>query len=394
VVRWSAVLLLAAYVLAALLGRQAVLTAQTRAGSTRDLAYIADLTLGLAAIALIAGLARSHLGTRALAIAIAVGGGLAALYAVYQWPAQHFGWPLADVNNTLDSNGATAGGSQGTGLFGWERVRGTFLEPHFLAAYAASLLPLAIVETWASTVRLRWLARGATVVLVIALALSASLSTWMVLVLGVLIGGTLVVIARGWVLRSAGAAAVVVLALAAAPIGLLAPDRLAAATGRDAPDLVISSEFRRDAWQRALDTWSERPVLGFGPGQSAVRSALVEQRGEASPPAAPQVLGSSQGLWAAALVDVGVVGFGIWCAFLGAIVVVSARAVLRDPAPLRAAVFTAAIVALVGGEVAGDRLDLRVWVLLGLLLGASATARGDSRRDPGQGGDQPQPRTG
>ena len=96
-------------------------------------------------------------------------------------------------------------------------------------------------------------------------------------------------------------------------------------------------------------------------------------------------------MWAASLIETGVIGFSIWCVFLGAIFITGAAAVVRKPEPFLFFTFAAAVVAVAGAEVAGDRLDLRTWMLLGLLLAVSTTSRGGSGRNRGEPGGEPHP---
>jgi hypothetical protein len=142
-IMWPAAGLLVAYLTALLLGRAETI-GLARAGSHRDLAYIGDLAVGMGAFGLVIALWADGRRMWQLLGAVAISGAAAAVYAVYQWPAQIFGWPFDDVVNVPDSNGVTTGASQGAGVFGHERVRGTFLEPHLLGAFLASLLPAAL----------------------------------------------------------------------------------------------------------------------------------------------------------------------------------------------------------------------------------------------------------
>ena len=63
-------------------------------------------------------------------IALIAGGVIVALYGIWTWFALRYGLPFSDVNNAVNSDGFTYGHRpQGPGLFGWERIRGTFTEP-------------------------------------------------------------------------------------------------------------------------------------------------------------------------------------------------------------------------------------------------------------------------
>ena len=368
-----------AYLAAALFGDQLTLPGQPRSGSQREIAYLVDLALGLAVVGLITGLWPRGTAIRPVIFALAAGAMLAALYGLYQWPAQHFSWPFDDVNNTLDSNGLTSDGDQGTALFGWERIRGTFLEPHFLGSYLAASVPLlGAVLGWTRGI-IRVAATVGLVVVVTAMVLTTSLPAWIIGSIGILIALTIGVTARRMVTASAVLGFVVALAVAAAAIGLAMPDRLAGATGRSGADLQITTSFRQNTWDGALDVWSRRPVLGYGPGQSSVQLAYELRSRSEAPDEAPRVLVSAQGLWAASLMDAGTVGFLLWALFIGGVLVMGIRAAWRSPSLERLALLAAALVAVGASAVAGDRLDVRVWVLLGMLL---AVATADAGTEP------------
>ena len=109
-------------------------------------------------------------------------------------------------------------------------------------------------------------------------------------------------------------------------------------------------------------------MLGHGPGQSAVRLAYRPEGAAIRPGLeAPVVLGSAQGLWAAALIDVRLVGLAAWAALLGGLFALGIRAFMGAPSWRSVAIVGAAAAAVVLGQVAGDRLELRVWLLLGML---------------------------
>lgn len=367
-VRWSALALVVAHVGSALIGEQAVLSASGRGGEHRELIYLADLVLGLGVIGLICGLWPPGKSLGPPVAALLAGAALATLYGLYQWPAQHFGWPFDDLNNTLDSNGVTQGAAQGNGLIAWERIRGTFLEPHFLGAYLASLLPLAAVAIRSRRPAIHafgWLA-GAAILLV--LLLTASVPAWAALGAGTIVALTVLAIARAKVglagiMGCATVATVLVMAVAAA-----SPDRLAPVTGRSATELAITRDFRTGTWERALEVWSDRPLLGHGPGQSSVQ--LAQAFGE-------PVLVSAQGLWAASLIDAGVLGFAAWLCLLGAVIGAAMRTTLLSPAALRVALLFGTTTSILASEVTGDRIGLLTWALVGVTL--AAAGREDSR---------------
>jgi O-antigen ligase len=178
------------------------------------------------------------------------------------------------------------------------------------------------------------------------------------------------------------ASALVTLVLASAML-LVDPAPVAAVTGRSTAALDATTRFRTETWSEALSTWATRPALGLGPGQSAVQLAPA-RKADPSDDTNPNVLGSAQGLWSAALVDTGVVGFGLWVLFLGACVAAGWRLVRRHPTPVAVGLVAAATTGLLVSQVSGDRLELRVWVLAGLVLAAAAATGRDGTRDPGQ----------
>ena len=115
--RWTAFALGFAYLVATLGGHELVLRGG-RSGSYRDLVYLGDLALGLAVVGLVVGLGASARVRQRMIGAVSLGACLVAAYAIYQWFAQHYHLPFARLNNTLDTNGVTAGGPQGVGLLG------------------------------------------------------------------------------------------------------------------------------------------------------------------------------------------------------------------------------------------------------------------------------------
>src|SRR5205085_7666067 len=174
-----------------------------------------------------------------------------------------------------------------------------------------------------------------------------------------------------------------------APVIASSPRALSAVTGRNETQLVVSSNFRSDAWAGAEKVWATRPVLGRGPGQSSVQLALQAEARKETP-----VLSSAQGLWAASLIDAGVLGFGAWLLFLGGVLVLGGRELYRRRSPVLLAAFAAAASVVVSSELAGDRLETSVWALLGLLLAAStrrASRRSPARARPGPAAGQSRP---
>ena len=370
-----AVALFVVYVAAAIAAHPATLATSQRAGTQREYVYLLDLALGLTTMMLVATL-WDRTSAAPLARALAIAGAVAGAYGVYQWLALRYGLPFADVNNTLDSNGITSGASQGVGLFGGARIRGTFLEPHFLGAFLAAVLPLQAWSTIRSTGRWRNLSAVGLALSAVALLLTDSAAAWATLALAISTAALLVGIGRGRVIVSmAIAVAVAALWLAIVPT-LTAPGVLATVTGRPSSELAYTTSYRTGIWKRDVQVWERRPVLGYGPGQSAVQVAYAY-----SAPAKPQTLVSAQGVWASALIDSGVVGLCAWIYLVGAVLIIGGLGVVRRPTLLAGAAFAAALAVLVDIATAGDRLDPRHWLVLGLLL---AVSRGATRPERGE----------
>jgi len=377
-VRTGGAWMVVAYIVVTLASDPIALIGSGRGGRFRDAVYLTDLGVGLALLGLIPGLfARRSL--RAPVTALVAGGGVAAAYGLYQAAARRYGWPLADVNNTLDSNGVTAGISQGAGFMGIERVRGTFLEPHFLGTFLAMVLPVAVALAWSARGRRRQVGIAASALIPVALLLTASAPSWAELVLASLGAAVIVAIARGRALLSGLLIALVVAAALGAASAIVYPQVLIQVTGRSAEELEGTSQFRLDIWNDSLYLWGRRPVTGWGPGQSAVRLA-VDRESPQGPPI------SAQGLWTASLVDGGILGFSAWLLLLGGILGACAARVVRRLEPLTLALLASAVSAVAAAGVAGDRLEIRVWTILGLLLAAAAAARGQGgAADRGRG---------
>ena len=386
-IRLAAAVLLAVYLLALGLGVDAGLASQAGRSRFRDLVYVADLAFGLALIGLVAGLAQRPGAVRRLVWGLLASAAAAAAYGLYQWPAQHFGWPLADLNTGLNSDGFSRGHRfQGSGLLGWERIRGTFKEPLFLAGFIVVAAPLAIGELAGSRGRTRALLALGIAVGLAALTLTVSSLSWGLLGLGGLVVAALAAVAWGHVHRAALAGAALAGALLIAPLVFADPSALAGVTGRSQAELQSTSANRVGAWDGALDVWEARPVLGHGPGQSAVRLAYRPEGAAIRPGLqAPVVLGSAQGLWAASLIDVGLVGLAAWAALIGALFALGVQAFLRAPSWRAVGIVGAAALAVLLGQLAGDRLDARIWLALGLL---GAVACHGAQAEAGAGGDE------
>lgn len=372
-VRAASILLGLVYLTSALVNDEAVVSAQTRATGSRSLVTLLDLLLGMSVVCLVCGLACRGALARALVTAVVVGAVVAALYGLYQIPAHALGLPLADVNNALNSDGVTRGYKfQGVGLFGFERVRGTFTEPRAYGAYLATALPLLLVAFAPSARHVRrWPLLVAGALLLGALLSTTSSLSWAALGLAALLGAWLFAIAIGRPFASLVLACATGLGLVLIVLLLVEPAPLSTVTQRPSASLQRSAEFRLEAWAAVEDEWARRPVLGHGPGQSAVRLARPAP-GARSPEGLPVVLGSAQGFWSAALVDAGVLGLGAWILFLSSVLVSAGRSLYRRGAVADAGVFVAVMTAVLTSLASADRLDFRVWVVVGLAIAAVA----------------------
>lgn len=369
--RISAVALVVIYVAAAILGTEADEPPGLARTSNRELVYLADLILGLGTVGLLTGLRAAGWPLRRVVWGLVVGLVAAASYAVYQWPAQHFGWPAADINNSLNSDNFSRGHrNQGVGVFGWERIRGTFKEPLVLASYVAAVVPFLIAALAMGGRRARGVLAPALVVCAAALFLTSSSLTWglTLLVVLALVTTWAVVAGRPWVAGMMGA--LFITAVLVAPVLFSHPGAVAGTTGRTPEQLQDTVASRRDAWRNVGSQWTGEPLIGHGPGQSSVLLALRPDPGTS----APVVLGSAQGLWGAALLDAGLVGLAAWALTLGCLFLAGAGALRRGAGPLAWATVAAAAIATLVGLIVGDRLDSKVWLLLGLVAALSVPA--------------------
>lgn len=367
-VRISAIFLVGAYALSTLLSDNRTISELSRGGSSRMPIYLADLIIGVGVMMLVVGL-WDRQQPKSVLTAIAIGATIVACYSVYQWFALRFHLPGAHLNNAVDSNGGTFAASQGNGIFGWERVRGTFVEPHFLAAYLAGCLPITALTYTQLKSRANFLAIAPTLLVLSALVLTSSIPAWICIaaVLGATLFFILVCNPRNHSQRALNAILAIVVCCALTVV--LYPNALGQLAGRSAQDLSLTSKFRFDSWSRAIDKWSFRPVVGYGPGQSSVQLAVANPGGTTS-----MVLGSAQGIWAAALVDAGVLGLIAWIAMFFSITVVLYRWLLKQPSFAALAATCAALIAIVTCLIAGDRLKLSAWLVLGLALAMSASS--------------------
>jgi hypothetical protein len=377
-IRWSALALALVYLAATLTGHQHVLRFG-RAGSHRNLIYLADLGLGLASVGLILGLHRSARWRRDTIFAVSLGAFAVGVYGLYQWFALHESLPLAHVNNTLDTNGITFGRSQGPGIFGWDRINGTFPEPHSLAAYLAACLPVTLLAASWLRGRRRVAAFAGFAAICLSFLLTISVPLWAALLVGAALGGTLYAVGRGWSGAAAIGAATLVLGCGAIAFVATQPSVLAGLTNRAGQSLNSTTEFRLDTWRRVIATWSKRPILGQGAGQSSVRLAeLTLANGEPT-----HVLPSAQGIWAASLVDAGIMGFGAWVWFFTAVIAIVGAALVRRPKRFQLATFVAVTAAILTALIGDDRLQLAPWVLIGIALTAAVRPKPETHRDTG-----------
>jgi hypothetical protein len=375
-IRISGAVVILVYFASGIAGINPVLTSQSRGSSLRWVVYILDLGLGAASIGLLLGLFRDERSLRRLAFALALGAVIAAVYGAYQWLAQRYGWPLSNLDNAPNADNFSTGPRfQGTGLLGWERVRGTFTEPFAFGIYLAALLP--IIALIALIMRVpRVLALVPVIVTVAALVLTDSSLAWTCLFAAVAVAGTAAFIGTGRPAAARVAGGLVAALLIVCVVAVAEPNVLAPATARSTSQLQATVGSRTSAWTEAAHLWSTRPVLGWGPGASSVELARPDPISNVNP--APIVLGSAYGLWAASLVDAGVLGLVAWMAFFGAVLAYVLSAAMRQRSLLLWAALVAMFTGALTSQVGGDRLDLRVWVLTGFAL---AAAHALSRRE-------------
>jgi O-antigen ligase len=378
---WLAAGLVLSYLAALAVGHPASLSDHGRGTSYRGVVYLFDLVLGMGVVGLIAGLWRRPDELRPIILALVAGAVLAAVYGIYQWAALRFHLPLQDVNNAVNSDGITYGGarSQGPGPLGGQRIRSTFVEPHFLATFLVSAIPLALVIRQRG--RWRWAAGTAVLLMGFALLLTGSVPAIAILVWAGALALTVAWVARRRLRLASVSGALLVLGVVLTVGVLVSPSGFSAVTGRKPRDLAGATAFRVDAWNQAIDIWSERPITGYGPGQGPIKLArrAVAPRGGGP---TPVVLGTASGLWSAALLDGGVLALSFWILVFGGLLYAGGRAALRRGDVLLAGLLAAATAAILGSMIEGDRLDLRVWVLLGCLAAASRQAQSDG---PGSG---------
>lgn len=382
-IKLTASFLVLVYLVSSLLGINPVLPGQARGSGLRWVVYILDLGLGLASFGLLLGLFHDRRRIRQLTVALALGCVVAALYGVYQWVAQRYGLPLSNLNNAPNSDGFSIGARfQGIGLFGWERVRGTFVEPFSFGVYLAAILPLVTQLPSGQVGRRRRYAWAAVLVTVGALALTDSSLAWACLIVAVAVVGTGTCINAGRPVLAGAAGGGAVLLVVLCTFVIAEPDLLSSITARSDSQLHLTVSARTTAWSQATDTWSRHPVLGYGPGASSVKLAYRPDAQAVGLASAPVVLGSAQGIWAASLIDAGVLGVLAWIIMFGAVFYYTGSVAMKADSPLLWAAIVAALVSVLASQVGGDRLDLRVWVLMAFAFVVSrSTWNGDRAAD-------------
>ena len=257
------------------------------------------------------------------------------------------------------------------------RATSVFGDPNELGAFAGVVLVVACGYGLAATRRGERLLAGAGGALALAaLLLSLSRGAWLGAVVGVAALALLLPDARrriGRLVVAAGAAAVVLLALAPGSPGEVAEERLSTLTKPGAnPD-----ELRPLAWRLAGDLMAEHPLLGIGPGGFTPASDLAG-RGEVSDTAHAHNLLLTVGA------EGGLVGVALLLGLAGAVGTATWRRVRAEPEaePGERALLAApaaALLVFVGQGVVdftfrNASLLLLAWMLLGLLLAGQRLA--------------------
>lgn len=377
-VQLAGAFLVVVYLVSGLVGVNPVLTGQGRGSGTRWIVYILDLGVGLASVGLVLGLFRDGRRIRQLAIALAIGAVVASAYGIYQWVAQHYGWPFANVDNAPNSDNFTTGARfQGNGLVGWERVRGTFVEPFALGVYLAAMLPL-VAQLFPQTLRHSRLYGGVAVLMTAgALVLTDSSLAWACLAIALAASATGAWIGSGRPVLAGLAGGTAALLAVLCVVAVSEPGVLSSVTARSDSQLHLTLGARTGAWSESADIWARRPVLGYGPGASSVK--LARRDNAVGVTSSPMVLGSAYGVWAASLIDAGVFGTLAWAVFFGAVLYYAISTAVKLRSPLLWAAAAASISAMLAAQVGGDRLDLRVWLLLAFALSITRWVRTNGR---------------
>jgi len=157
---------------------------------------------------------------------------------------------------------------------------------------------------------------------------------------------------------------------------LASPQLIGPLVGRSGGELTFTAAFRTETWRTVLRLWAHSPVLGAGPGQSSVLLTAAH----AAPGALPTgALVSAQGVWAAALLDGGLIALGLWLILLGGGIIIGVRALWRYPTGLRWATVAAGGAAVIDVMNTGDRLFPLDWLILALMLAAAAPSYASAR---------------
>jgi hypothetical protein len=82
---------------------------------------------------------------------------------------------------------------------------------------------------------------------------------------------------------------------------------------------------------------------------------------------------SAQGVWAAALLDGGVIALALWLMLLGGAIAIGLRALWRYPTGLLWATVAAGGATIIDALTSGDRLLPREWLVLALMFAAAAS---------------------
>jgi len=143
-----------------------------------------------------------------------------------------------------------------------------------------------------------------------------------------------------------------------------------------------SSAERIYLWKAAMDQWSQRPIMGWGPGTYAKTAGpfkapyaqFVRYPGK---PAGFKTTGHCHNLYLMVALQTGIVGLALFAAFLAAVV----RQVWRQPDPaLKWGVLAALTAFLVGGFFEYNGGDVEVATLMFFLMGLAASGREEVMR--------------
>jgi O-antigen ligase len=208
-----------------------------------------------------------------------------------------------------------------------------------------------------------------------ALILTDSSLAWACLFVAVAVVATGAFISMGRPVLAGGAGGAAALLAILCLVAVAEPGVLSSVTGRSDSQLHLTLSARTDAWNEAADIWSQRPVLGYGPGASSVK--LARRDTAVGVTSSPVVLGSAYGVWASSLIDAGVFGILAWIVLFAAVFYYAASVAVNAASPLLWAAIAALLASVLASQVGGDRLDLRVWVFMAFALLVSRWLRSD-----------------